>query len=150
MPQSLAQLHIHLVFATKHREPVLQPTIRSTLYAYVAGIFNEIGCHARLVNGDVDHVHALFQLARTMSVAQVVEEIKKGSSKWIKTQGDSFAEFHWQNGYAAFSVSQSNVDRVEQNIGDQEQHHRKMTFQDEYRSFLKRHGVQFDEQYVWD
>jgi REP element-mobilizing transposase RayT len=97
-----------------------------------------------------DHAHLLFDLARTVSISQVVEDVKKSSSKWIKTQGAEFAAFAWQSGYGAFAVSESNVESVRQYIANQREHHQKKTFQDEYRAFLKRHNVAFDERYVWD
>jgi REP element-mobilizing transposase RayT len=97
-----------------------------------------------------DHIHILFDLARTVSVSQAVEEVKKSSSKWIKTQGAEFASFAWQAGYGAFAVSQSNVPTVRNYIARQQEHHRRKSFQEEYRAVLERHGVAYDEQYVWD
>ena len=105
MPQSLARLHIHLVFSTKNREPIITDTVRSTLHAYMATVLQNLGCTPVLINSVEDHAHVLFDLARTVSVSQVVEDIKKSSSKWIKTQGPGFASFAWQAGYGAFAVS---------------------------------------------
>ena len=103
-----------------------------------------------LINSVEDHVHVLFELARTVAVSAAVEEVKKASSKWIKTQGAEFAGFAWQAGYGAFAVSESNVPAVREYIAGQQQHHRKKSFQEEYRAFLERHRVAFDERYVWD
>jgi len=97
-----------------------------------------------------DHVHILYELARTVSVSQAVEEVKKSSSKWIKTQGAEFAGFSWQAGYAAFAVSESNAQAVRDYIANQRDHHRQKTFQEEYRAFLEKHHVAYDERYVWD
>ena len=103
-----------------------------------------------LINSVEDHVHILFDLARTVTVSSTVEAVKKASSKWIKTQSAAFASFAWQAGYGAFAVSESNVPAVRDYIAGQQEHHRKKSFQDEYRAFLVRHRVDFDERYVWD
>jgi putative transposase len=150
LPQSLSRVLVHLIFSTKNREPVLVPEIRTELQAYLAGVLREEQCPALQVGGVADHVHLLFGLSRTLAVAQVVEQVKTSSSKWIKPKGAAFAEFHWQAGYGAFSVSQSNAAAVAQYIRNQEEHHRKLTFQEEYRRFLKRYQVDYDERYVWD
>jgi REP element-mobilizing transposase RayT len=150
MPQSLARLHIHLVFSTKDREPVLHDIVRDPLQRYMATVLQNLGCPPVLINSVADHVHILFELGRTVAVSTVVEEVKKTSSKWIKTQGSEFAGFAWQAGYGAFAVSESNVVAVRKYIADQQEHHRQKTFQEEYRAFLDRHEVAFDEKYVWD
>ena len=103
-----------------------------------------------LINSVADPVHLLFNMGRTVTLAQVVEDVKKSSSKWIKTQGPVLADFAWQAGYGAFSVSESNVPKVANYIRNQEEHHRVKTFQEEYREFLQKHQIEFDEQYVWD
>lgn len=150
MPQSLARLHIHLVFSTKNREPLISDTVRDALHRYMASVLQNLGCAPVLINSVEDHAHLLFDLARTVSISQAVEDVKKSSSKWIKTQGSEFAGFAWQAGYGAFAVSESNVETVRQYIANQREHHRKKLFQDEYRLFLVRHNVAFDERYVWD
>ena len=150
MPQSLARLHIHLVFSTKNRERIITDDVRSPLHAYMATVLQNLGCAPVLINSVEDHAHLLFDLARTVSISQVVEEVKKSSSKWIKTQGQEFAGFAWQAGYGAFAVSESNVGTVRTYIANQREHHRTKTFQEEYRAFLERHNVAFDESYVWD
>lgn len=150
MPQSLARLHIHLVFSTKNREPHIQDTIRSALHAYMATVLQNIGCAPVLINSVEDHIHLLFDLSRTVAISKAVEDVKKSSSKWIKTQGAGLANFAWQSGYGAFAVSESNVDAVREYIAHQREHHRHKTFQEEYRQFLERHGVAYDERYVWD
>ncbi len=150
MPQSLARLHVHLIFSTKNRVRLLPDTLRPSLHAYMAAVLQNIACPPALINSVEDHVHILFELARTVAVSQAVEEVKKSSSKWIKTQGDEFASFAWQAGYGAFAVSESNVPVVREYIAGQQEHHRRKGFQEEYRAFLERHGVAYDERYVWD
>jgi REP element-mobilizing transposase RayT len=148
MPQSLARNALHLVFSTKHREPMIDRGIEPKLHAYLAGAMKELKCPALKIGGVADHVHILFLLARTVSLSDAVEEVKKSSSKWMKLQGVS--NFYWQGGYGAFSVSASNETMVEAYIVNQPKHHRKMTFQDEFRTLFKKHGVEWDERYVWD
>jgi len=150
MPQSLSRILVHLVFSTKNREVVLNAAIQSELHPYLAGTLNGIDCPSLQVGGVEDHVHLFFGLSRTRTVADVVETVKTSSSKWIKTKGAEFGDFRWQSGYGAFSVSQSDADAVVAYIRNQAQHHRKMTFQDEYRRLLERYQVAFDERYVWD
>ena len=150
MPQSLARLHIHLVFSTKNREPRITDTVRDALHCYMATVLQNLGCAPVLINSVEDHAHLLFDLARTISISQAVEDVKKSSSKWVKTQGPEFAGFAWQAGYGAFAVSESNVETVRAYIANQREHHRTKTFQEEYRAFLERHKVAFDERYVWD
>lgn len=149
MSQSLVKNLLHLVFSTKHRSLWIPPAVRDGLYAYQAGIFKEWESPAIVIGGGEDHVHVLFALSKNHALIKIVEEVKKGSSKWMKTETGN-VDFYWQNGYAAFSVSQSNVEVVKQYIQNQEEHHRKMTFQDELRALLERHQVAFDERYVWD
>jgi len=116
----------------------------------MAAVLQNLGCKPVLLNSVEDHVHVLFELSRTMAVSKVVEDVKKSSSKWIKTQGAEFAGFAWQAGYGAFAISESNVPAVRDYIASQEDHHRHASFQEEYRAFLKRHKVIYDERYVWD
>jgi len=150
MSQSLVKNLLHLVYSTKHRTPWLPAEVRPRLYAYQAGIFKDLGSPALVIGGMEDHVHALFSLSKNHALIKIVEEVKKGSSKWMKTDGTGNQEFYWQGGYAAFSVSQSSVEEVSRYIENQEEHHRKMTFQDELRILFQRHGIEFDERYVWE
>jgi REP element-mobilizing transposase RayT len=140
----------HLIFSTKDRYPFLaKPEIREQGHSYIPGILRKHDCPTLLVGGVADHVHSLFALSKNHSIAEIVYEVKRGSSKWIKTQGFEFGKFHWQNGYRAFSISQSHVEVVRLYIAAQERHHRKVTFQDEFREFLRRYEVEYDERYVW-
>ncbi len=156
MSQSLSQIYIHAVFSTKDRTRVIAyPQLRDSLNAYAAGILNNLACRAVIVGSVIDHMHALFRLGRTAAVADVVGTLKKRTSVWIKDQNtqvkDPFlVKFAWQAGYGAFSVSASKVEDVRAYIAGQEEHHRRQGFQEEYREFLTRHGIEFDEKYVWD
>ena len=150
MPQSLARILVHLIFSTKNRTQIIDKPIRAELNKYMAGILNDCDSAPIIVESVADHAHLLFCLSKNYALSKVVEEVKKGSSRWIKTKAKRYSGFHWQNGYGAFSVSQSNVYRVKSYIANQEEHHRRRTFQDELRAFLRRHAVEFDERYVWD
>jgi REP-associated tyrosine transposase len=150
MPQSLASVLVHLVFSTKHREPFIQESVEPELYPYLATVFK--GCKSPLltIGGTHDHIHCLFSLSRTIAIADVVEEIKKRSSRWIKDQGRQYRAFAWQEGYGAFSVSKSQVKDVQRYIGNQKKRHARRGFQDEFRKLLLKHEVDFDERYIWD
>jgi len=150
VPQSLAQVLVHLIFSTKRREPFLSDEIRLELHRYMATILKGMNSSAILINSMSDHAHVLFHLSKNHALCDVIESLKKDSSKWIKTKGRSYRNFHWQSGYGAFSVSQSNVAEVVKYIENQREHHRKRTFQDEFRAFLKRYQILYDERYVWD
>ena len=150
MPQYLARVLVHLVFSTKNRVPVLIANLRSELHPYLAVVLKNDNCPSLQVGGVEDHVHLLFALSRTRTIAQVVENVKTSSSKWLKTISPALADFHWQNGYGVFSVGRSDVDTVIDYIRRQEEHHRTATFQEEYRRFLEEHGIDYDERYVWD
>ena len=151
MPQSLSQIYIHLVFSTKDRRQFISDNIAPDLYAYMATVFRE-ECRstARLIGGVEDHVHALFNLARTWCIADVVQAVKTSTSKWLKTQDPLLRSFAWQTGYGAFSVSRSNLAAVEDYIRNQREHHRRQDFKSEFRGLLKKHDVEYDERYVWD
>ncbi len=149
MPQSLAKNTIHLIFSTRNRHPWLKEAFRPKLYAHLAGIFQQWDSPAIVMGGYDDHVHALFVLNKNHPLKKVVEEVKKGSSKWVKTADGALAEFSWQNGCGAFSVSESNVPDVTKYIERQADHHRRLTFQDELRQLLARHGMTVDERYLW-
>ena len=150
MPQSLAQILVHLIFSTKNRERVLGDDIRPELHPYMATILKSLDSPAILINSVEDHAHLLFHLSKNLALCDVVEVLKRDSSKWIKTKGTAYRLFHWQNGYGTFSISQSNVAKVVRYIQNQKEHHRKWTFQDEFRAFLKRYQIPYDERYVWD
>src|SRR5262249_6609432 len=150
MPQSLSRVILHIIFSTKNREPWLDAHMRSRMHAYLATICRDLGAELAHVGGLADHVHVVTTLPRTVSQAQLIEQIKKAASKWIKTLDARYRGFSWQSGYGAFSVSPSQLEIMVQYIKTQPEHHRTRTFQDEYRELLRRHGVDFDERYVWD
>ena len=148
--QSLVKNYIHIVFSTKYREPLIDQSIEDELYAYLGGICNKLECHVIKVGGYTDHIHILCMLSKKIALMKLLEELKSHSSKWIKTKGEGYNKFYWQDGYGAFSVNPSEVDIVITYISNQKDHHSKKTFQDEYRAFLKKYKVDYDERYVWD
>ena len=150
MPQSLANVIVHLVFSTKDRCACLGPSIRPALHAYLATVVRNAGCECSRVGGVADHVHLAIRLSRTLTIAALVEELKTSSSKWLKTQSPELGGFTWQRGYGVFSVGPADLDALLAYIDNQEEHHRTKTFQDEYRVFLTRYGITYDERYVWD
>lgn len=150
MAQSLVKNVIHLVYSTKNRMAWIPEHVRPSLYAFQAGVFKTMESPAIIVGGVEDHVHALFSLSKNQKLTDVIGEVKKASSGWMKSEGTRYPGFYWQGGYAAFSVSESNVNQVRLYIENQHQHHRQMTFQDELRLLCQRHGIEIDERYVWD
>lgn len=151
MPQSHAQVWLHVVFSTKHRQTFLEDEeFRQQMFRMLAFHVHELGCVSASVGGYVDHVHLLIGLSRTRTIAGVVEHLKTETSKWAKTVTGVSTAFHWQKGYGAFSVSHSLRNNVDHYIRNQSEHHRKMTFQEEYRIICARHGLEIDERYVWD
>jgi len=150
MPQSLVRILGHLIFSTKGRVPLIDPEIRPHLYGYMAGVLEHDGCREILIGGTDDHVHAVMMLSKNVAPVKLVENVKKRSSAWIKEQDPRYGDFYWQSGYALFSVSPSNLRSVRDYIERQEEHHRTVTFQDELRAFLRKHGMEFDERYLWD
>lgn len=150
MAQSLSRVLLHIIYSTKNRVPMIDAEIAPGLHAYQSGIYKACGCPALTINSEKDHIHALCLLSRTLSISDLLEEVKKGSSKWMKTKGARYGRFAWQAGYGAFSIGQSQVDAVAEYIAGQAQHHRRRTFQEEFRLFLKRYQVAYDERYVWN
>lgn len=150
MGQSLVKNYIHIVFSTKHREQLIQPPYEEELHGYLGGICNNLDCPAIKVGGYTDHVHILCMLSKKIALMKLLEEIKSHSSKWMKTKDDKLQNFYWQDGYGAFSVNPSEVDTVIAYIANQHEHHVQKTFQDEYRAFLKKYKVEYDERYVWE
>ncbi len=149
MPQSLATVYLHLVFSTKERRPWLRDAIlRSTLHEYLGGISKRLECAPILIGGVEDHILARF--GRTVTIADWVKELKRASNLWLQDHGADWRDFQWLGGYAVFSVSQSSLDRVRDYVARQEEHHRKLSFQDELRAMFRRHATEFDERYVWD
>jgi REP element-mobilizing transposase RayT len=151
MPQSLAQIYIHIIFSTKERQPFLwDDAFRKATHAYLAGICKQQESPAVVIGGVADHVHILSRLGRTIDLATLVREIKRDSSKWIQENEPKLRGFHWQAGYGVFSISPSHVNALTRYIENQEEHHRVVTFQEEFRRICKKYGVEIDERYAWD
>jgi REP element-mobilizing transposase RayT len=151
MPQSLARVWLHVVFSTRQRKPLLlNEELREEMFHMLGHHSNEMGCPSAGVGGWADHVHVLCGLSRTVTIAQLLENLKRETSKWAKGRSPEWRDFYWQNGYGVFSVSQSNVAEVLAYIKDQPEHHATKTFQEEFRALCIRHGIEIDERYVWD
>lgn len=151
MPQSLSQVLVHLVFSTKNRHPWLKAPLRPSLHAYMAGTVRELDrCECYRAGGVEDHVHLAIRLSRTITIADLVQKVKTSSSRWVKEKDAALGGFAWQKGYASFSAYYLGLSGLLAYIDGQEEHHRKVGFQDEYRNLLNEHGIDFDERYVWD
>ena len=149
MPQSLTKLLLHIVFSTKNRQPLISETFEQGLYAYINGIVENQGCKLLIAGGTADHIHLLVSLGKQIFISTLIGHIKRESSIWVKANGGP-RDFYWQEGYGAFSIGQSQVLTVTKYIATQKQHHAEQGFQDEFRSFLQRYQVEYDERYVWD
>ena len=150
MAQSLAKILLHLVFSTKERRPFLRDQLlREEVRRYLGGILTHLDCQPLIIGGVEDHVHLLFALCRAATVADVVKELKRGSTVWLKTKSPELSKFAWQNGYGVFSIGQSQVEDVRAYIAGQEEHHRKISFQEEFRRLLQRYEIEYDERHVW-
>ena len=150
MSQSLSAVYLHLVFSTKNRFPFLHDhDMRQAAFACLSGTSKKLDCPTITVGGMSDHVHILARFSRTISQADWVKELKRVTNGWLKKQRPQVSKFEWQSGYAAFSVSQSSLAHVRKYINEQETHHRRFGFQDELRILLRKHQIDFDEQYVW-
>lgn len=149
MPQSLSKLYVHIIFHTKYNQPMILPEVEKELYAYIGGIIKENQSIPIKIGGVKDHLHILAAMSKNISLAKFVEEIKRNSSRWIKTKDSEYKNFAWQGGYAGFSVSPSVLDRVVRYIENQKIHHQKQSFQSEYLQFLEEHQIEFDEDFLW-
>ena len=150
MPQSFTRLYAHLIFSTKERWPWLDDIARPAMHGHLAAAMREMGSPYVVVGGVADHVHLLFDMGKMLAPATLVKEVKRVSSKFAKTLGPKYEQFYWQRGYGMFSVSPTHRADVEAYIRGQEEHHRERSFQDEFRDFLIRYGIEYDERYVWD
>jgi putative transposase len=150
MAQSLANVLLHVVFSTKHRQPFKDEGVDRDLFRYIATACKSLGCPSHGIGGADDHIHIACSLGRTTTISDLIQHIKQDSSKWMKSQGPEYAEFAWQNGYGAFSIGQSQLDDLRRYIRNQREHHRRESFQDEFRTLLVKYDIQFDERYVWD
>ena len=150
MPQSHTQLYAHLIFSTKDRHPFLDISVRERVHAYLATLVRDMDSPYVIAGGVADHVHLLFDMGKRHTPVEFAEKVKKDSSKFVKTLGEAYQKFYWQRGYGVFSVSPTHRDAVEHYVRNQEAHHRVQSFQEEYRGFLQRYGIPYDERYLWD
>lgn len=149
MAQSLCKVYLHIVFHIKTKSPVVKDEHLGQLHSYIGALVNTTGCQVLCVGGTGNHIHALMMFSRTETIAHVVEEMKRNSSRWIKTLSPHYEKFAWQGGYGVFSVSQSQVNTVINYIKNQAQHHKKQSFEKEYIKFLQLHKIEYDERYVF-
>ncbi len=149
MAQTFTNLLTHVIFSTKERRPLLKTEIRPRLFSYMGGIVRDLSGKALIINGTSDHVHLLVSMPATITIAEMMRIVKSKSSGWVREQFASEGAFAWQAGYGAFSVSHANVDAVKEYIAGQEEHHKKVSFQEELLSFLRKQGIEFDERYIW-
>jgi REP element-mobilizing transposase RayT len=150
MPQSLSKVYVHITFSTKKREKLIDEDIENRLFEYLGGICKGLECNPVRIGGFENHIHILCTLSRKITQAELLEKIKKESSKWIKTKDEKYKRFYWQRGYGIFSVNPAEIDIVVEYIKNQKEHHKTKSFQEEYRAFLTKYNVDFDEKYVWD
>ena len=150
MSQSLVKNTVQLIFSTKYRQPLITPDIEPELHGYLFATCKDLDCKPIRVGGDIDHVHILCGLSKKLALMKLLELLKAHSSRWIKTKGEAYRRFYWQDGYAAFSVSRWDVDMIAAYIDNQKEHHRKQGYQDEVRELLVKHGLEYDERYLWD
>ncbi len=150
MSQSLSKLYVHAVFHIKYNSPEIRRQDKDELYAYMGSIIKDNQAVPIIINGVENHVHILFVLSKNVALAKMMEEIKRHSSRWIKTKGNYYSQFAWQGGYGGFSVSPSLHDKTKRYIRNQEEHHGKRTFKEEYLMFLKEYGIGYDERYLWE
>lgn len=149
MAQSLSKLYVHIIFRVKNNSITIKKEIRSELYAYMGSIIKDNESIPIIINGVDDHVHILCVMSKNIALAKLVEEIKRHSSRWIKTKGNYYSNFVWQAGYATFSVSSSLHDKTKTYIEKQEEHHRKLNFQNEYLLFLKEYEIEYKKEFIW-
>ncbi len=150
MGQSLVKNYVHIVFSTKHTKALIHPPYEEELHAYLGGICKKLECTPIKVGSYTDHIHILCMLSKKIALIKLLEELKSHSSRWMKTKDKSLNNFYWQEGYGAFSVNPVEVEIVINYIAKQKEHHRKKSFQDEYRAFLKKYKVDYDERFVWE
>jgi REP element-mobilizing transposase RayT len=150
MAQSLSKVYVHITFSTKKRYPFIDDNVKQELWAYIGGICKAWECNPIRVGGHNDHVHICCLLSKKITQIKLLEEVKKESSKWIKTKGEQYGKFYWQDGYGIFSVNPSEIEKVVKYIDNQQEHHKKLTFQGELLAFLKKYEVEYDERYLWE
>jgi putative transposase len=150
MAQTLVSLLAHVIFSTKNRKHLITPQIEPELFAYIGGILKNNESRLLTAGGTADHIHLLISQSKNIPLSSLMKDVKKDSSSWIKTKGGQFRGFHWQDGYAAFSVGKSEVRAVRGYIAEQKEHHRRRSFQDELIQFLNDYQIEYDERYLWN
>lgn len=150
MAQTLVKLYVHIIFSTKHRADLIQPEIEEELFAYIGGISNNNNSKLLAANGTRNHIHLLVSMSKNIELSKLVGDIKRDSSKWIKTKESAYHLFQWQDGYGAFSVGYTQIEDVKKYIANQKAHHANVSFEDEFRYFLNKYDVEYDERYVWN
>ena len=149
MANTLFEFYMHLVFSTKNRGNLIHPEIEAELHRYMAGIVRNLDSRCLAINGTENHVHLLVSIGKSVAVSDLVRETKKGSTSWVKRRGVVRGNFHWQDGYGAFSVGRSDLDAVKRYIANQKEHHRRVTYEEEFVSLLRENGIDYDERYLW-
>jgi REP element-mobilizing transposase RayT len=149
MANTLIEFYVHLVFSTKNRGNLIHPEIEAELHRYMAGIVRNLDSRCLAINGTENHVHLLVSVGKSVAVSDLVRETKKGSTSWLKRQDAVSRGFHWQDGYGAFSVGRSDLDAVKRYIANQKEHHRRVTYEQEFVSLLRENGIDYDEQYLF-
>jgi REP element-mobilizing transposase RayT len=149
MAQTLVKNLLHIIFSTKNRSDLITAEIESNLFAYMTGIIKNCDSKLLAINGTTNHVHLLVSLSKNWAIAPLLENLKKDSSRWIKSQGSQFRDFYWQTGYGAFSVGESTAQAVKFYIARQKEHHKRTSFQEEFLAILKKYNVNFDARHIW-
>ena len=149
MAQSLSKVYIHCIFHVKDEKRTIRTEDENELYAYIGGMIKEISSHPIIINGTANHIHILATLSKNISLSAFIKKIKENSSRWIKTKGVNYKDFEWQGGYSGYSVSHSKINAVEKYIANQKEHHKKVSFRDEYITFIKECGIELDESLLW-
>ena len=150
MAQTLVKLYVHIIFSTKNRADLISPEIEEELFAYIGGISDNNKSKLLAAGGTLNHLHLLVSMSKNIGLSELVGDIKRDSSKWIKTKGNEYQNFRWQDGFGAFSVGYTQLEGVKRYIENQKQHHAGISFENEFRYFLKKYNVDYDERFVWD
>ncbi len=150
MSQSLVDIILHLVFSTKERHPWIKPDVEEELHQYICGVCRNLNCPVIKINGVEDHIHVLLQLGKTIPISKIISEMKSSSSRWIKTKGGHYSDFAWQGGYGGFSVSRPSLEGAKKYLSLQKEHHKTVTFKEEFVAMLQRAKIPYDDKYLWD
>jgi putative transposase len=150
MARTLIEVYLHVVFSTKDRSNLIQPEVEARLHRYMAGIVANLGSRCLAINGTENHVHTLVSLGKSVALSDLVREVKKGSTTWLKREDAVSRAFHWQDGYGGFSVGRSDLATVRRYIASQKEHHRRVSYEEEFVALLDENGIAYDPRYLWD